>query len=393
MQAIDVESEFKIAVQEHLNNNFQSAHDLYKIILAAEPSNKDVNYLLGILYLQNGFISQGNEQIQAAGNASDLNTSNGFFSNSHNFKYGNEKENDFSQKTEAVGVFNEDTIGAWRHHRMVEYLNVFNKDSKWLTVGDFCGRDSWMLTNMGYTNVIASNLYIDALEQSSKVNHISKYMEVNAESMDLPDDSVDYILCKEALHHMPRPYMAIYEMLRVAKKGVFFVEPQDSLIDWKVSDNKIAYRDFITDPLLGQKISYKLHSNGSEIHQSAIDWWESDARNYVYTLSKREIRKIALGMGLPSFAYKCFNDYYQSDIDQDPPIHGTPSFDRVLEQLSLHNQLCEAIGKPHGYISGAFFKESPSSELAQKLRDFGFEFNYTPSRYISIKWPKIPNLF
>ena len=145
--------------------------------------------------------------------------------------------------------------------------------------------------------------------------------------------------------------------------------------------------------MVGPKVSYKLHADDSEVYQSAIDWWESDARNYVYTLSKREIRKIALGMGLPSFAYKCFNDYYQSDIDQDPPVQGTPSFDRVLEQLRLHDQLCEAIGKPHAYISGAFFKESPSSDLTQKLREFGFDFTYTPSRYIPIKWPKIPNLF
>ena len=392
MQSINDEAHLRDAVLNHLKNNFQYAHDLYKKILEINPTNSDVNYLLGVLYLQNGFIRQGNEYINKI---SELpkDSSNDYFSNSFNFKYSNEEVNDFSQRQDAVQVFNTDTIGAWRHHRMVKFLDVFDKNSKWLTVGDFCGRDSWMLSQMGYTDVIASNLYTDALKESSRINYIQKYMAINAEKIDLPDRSVDYILCKEALHHMPRPYMAIYEMLRVAKKGVFFIEPQDSVIDWKIFNNKIAYRDLITDELVGPKISYKLLADDSEISQSAIDWWESDARNYVYTLSKREMRKIALGMGLPSYAHKCFNDYYQSDIDQDPPVKGTPSFDRVLEQLNLHDQLCEKIGKPYAYISGAFFKESPIPDIVQKLSNLGFEFTYTPSRYLPIKWPQIPGLF
>ena len=98
-------------------------------------------------------------------------------------------------------------------------------------------------------------------------------------------------------------------------------------------------------------------------------------------------------MGLPSFGYKCFNDYYEADINFDPAIKGTTSFDKTLEQLQLHDTLCESIGKPYAYISGILFKESPSSDVANNLIKNGIEFTYTPSRYLPIKWPNIKNLF
>lgn len=384
---------FELAVKEHLKNDFQSALKIYLDLLSKNPENNEVNYLISMLYFQMGFIKEGRIYINKCSNLEGVSNNFHPFSNSYSIKYKNESINDFSTTINNIETFKNYTIGDWRHSRMVEFIKIFNKDLSWLTVGDFVGRDSWMLSQMGFRNITASNLYTDGLEKSSKINNIPNYLKINCENIDLPDNSVDFILCKEALHHMPRPYLAIYEMLRVASKGVIFIEPQDPVIDSKISIKRIAYRELISDSLLGEKISYKLNSDNSEIYQSAINWWESDARNYVYTLSKREIEKIAQGIGLPSFAFKCFNDYFQSDIDQDAATLGTPSFEKVLEQLSLHDALCEGIGKPYAYISGILFKETPSPVFVKNLIDYGFDFRYTSSRYLSIKWPNIINLF
>ncbi|MCX7986598.1 MAG: class I SAM-dependent methyltransferase, partial [Bacteroidales bacterium] len=56
-----------------------------------------------------------------------------------------------------------------------------------------------------------------------------KYRKENAEQLSVPDNSYDYVSCREALHHFPRPYLALYEMLRVSKKGIIIIEPIDIL--------------------------------------------------------------------------------------------------------------------------------------------------------------------
>ncbi|MFN9913024.1 MAG: class I SAM-dependent methyltransferase, partial [Pirellulaceae bacterium] len=58
---------------------------------------------------------------------------------------------------------------------------------------------------------------------------INNFSKQNAENLDFPNHSSDYVLIKEALHHCPRPWLALHEAFRVCKKGVVFVEPCESL--------------------------------------------------------------------------------------------------------------------------------------------------------------------
>lgn len=52
----------------------------------------------------------------------------------------------------------------------------------------------------------------------------------DSETLPFVDDSFDYALVSESLHHMARPYAGIYEMLRVAGSGVCIVEPHDCAV-------------------------------------------------------------------------------------------------------------------------------------------------------------------
>lgn len=57
----------------------------------------------------------------------------------------------------------------------------------------------------------------------------SNYSVENAESLSFRDNEFEVAFCKEAYHHFPRPFLALYEMLRVASKAVVLAEPNDQI--------------------------------------------------------------------------------------------------------------------------------------------------------------------
>jgi ubiquinone/menaquinone biosynthesis C-methylase UbiE len=50
----------------------------------------------------------------------------------------------------------------------------------------------------------------------------------DTERLSFPDDSFDWSYVSTALHHLPRPAVGLYELLRVSREGVIAVEPNDS---------------------------------------------------------------------------------------------------------------------------------------------------------------------
>ena len=77
--------------------------------------------------------------------------------------------------------------------------------------------------------------------------------------------------------------LALYEMIRVSSKAVVLIEPQDGYIDLPIGKGK---------------------------HLATYE----DSGNYVYTLSKRELEKVALGLGLPAVATKNICDVFSEKI-------------------------------------------------------------------------------
>lgn len=141
--------------------------------------------------------------------------------------------------------------------------------------------------------------------------------------------------------------------------------------------------------LLEKKFLLEKTDTDEEIIKSAIDWWEDGAFNYVYTFSKREIRKITLGLGIPFYGMKCFNDYYENDIAKELIANDGPGFTKTKQQIDLQDKLCSVIGKSSAYITGLLFKQTPSEDERKKMLDLNYEFAFTPTRYLPIKWPNI----
>ncbi len=65
-------------------------------------------------------------------------------------------------------------------------------------------------------------MYPLLLGKGSELGFIGEYSAQNAESLSFASNSFDYVFCKDAMHHCPRPVIALYEMLRVARGGCFW---------------------------------------------------------------------------------------------------------------------------------------------------------------------------
>lgn len=379
----------KLAIQLHLVNDFSGALSRYQDILRANPQEHHAWHLLGMLLIQNGYHEKGLEFIQEAlkiePNCPQAQANLRMVNNSISSKFDLEMAN--IPQTGSIHALDTGTVNRWRHERMLDFAKCFQRDESWLTVGDAYGHDAMMIKNAGAKHVVASNLDASNLQVSQQAGMITDFLEINAEKIALADSSFDYVLCKEALHHMPRPMLAIYEMFRVCRKGVIFIEPQDPTIDWPMKKPDQFYRDKIDSDTVGEKVAFKYMVNDEIFSSQYIDWWEDGVNNYVYTISKREIRKLVLGMGALSYATKSFNDFYQPEWAAQPATEDSEGFQKTKEQILLHDLACEKIGKPHAYLTGMIFKRVPDALLAQDLRGLGYEITTTPTRYVPISWP------
>jgi ubiquinone/menaquinone biosynthesis C-methylase UbiE len=187
-----------------------------------------------------------------------------------------------------------DTIDALRHElmfRTVKPIIASFPEAEWLTVGDG-GADGWMLRQLGASRVTASSISIARLEQLQLSGHLAgiELRELNAEAMDLPDASVDLVLCKEAFHHFPHAPLAFYEFLRVARRGFLLIEPIEfgsrRLLDVLRSVVKLLLR-----------------------RRSPIYELFEPVGNFIYRVSPREIERMLTAIQVPWFAIHPFNDF------------------------------------------------------------------------------------
>lgn len=57
-----------------------------------------------------------------------------------------------------------------------------------------------------------------------------RYIQQNSECLTLESQSFDLVICKEGIHHLVRPVLGVYEMLRITRDAILVIEPADTLI-------------------------------------------------------------------------------------------------------------------------------------------------------------------
>lgn len=249
----------------------------------------------------------------------------------------------FMQDTQGATLYeswwNDTTVNHWRHTRLMSpVLEVLAdlKGFRWLTIGDGAGMDAWRLINAGFTNTVASDLSDAVLKETHKRGLIKDYCAINAEQINLPDESFDFVLCKETLHHMSSPYRAIQECLRVAKFAVVMIEPQDPMMDNPIypENDKPGYEE---------------------------------VGNYVYTFSKREIQKIAYGLNLLGVATKGQTDAYIAGCEFarcSPDDAVWLETQKIIQ--TLESRIARGLTKA-SYVQAIIFKQAISEDIFNTL--------------------------
>jgi hypothetical protein len=144
------------------------------------------------------------------------------------------------------------------------------------------------------------------------------------------------------------------QALRVAKKGVIIVEPNDY---WQSIVGKIA---FCAKRLLGKA----QHLDQGRYEESV---------NYVYSVSEREIEKLCLGLDLPHVFIKGINAVYIEGGEYVPAAWTTPIFLRMRLTIMLLDLLCALhLFKPTRLLI-CIFKSEPSDLLRRQFLEAGWK--------------------
>jgi ubiquinone/menaquinone biosynthesis C-methylase UbiE len=293
-----------------------------------------------------------------------------------------EKENDFPQDLYESWL-NTNTADYWRHLRAFEAVSIFKKMSskstpfKWLTIGDGrLGLDSQKIRNIGFDNVLATDISEHLLKIGKRKRIIPDYRVENAEHLTFDNATFDVVFCKESLHHFPQPYKALYESLRCARLAVILIEPND--IELNIATYQSDYLNFKGKifNLLNTKLrkhGFELVKNSFRKNKSVIPSWEASG-NYMYPFNKREFLKLAYGMNLNSIYFKGLNDHYIEGCEfEKADIEESEIFREIVTKIEMKDKVCAQYGAESDLLMTIIFKLEPSYELAEELKQNGWE--------------------
>ena len=270
------------------------------------------------------------------------------------------------QSERAQSWFRTDTVDAWRHMRMYRVLDPFVEaypGSSWLTVGDGrYGKDSRYLSDHGCA-ALPTDIAETLLAEAKLSGYIADYRCENAESLSFADNTFDFVFCKEALHHFPRPAVALYEMLRVATHGVVLVEPNDRAVPASPLDAvSLGLRQMLRRLRGKPLLTHEFEPSG----------------NYVFCLSAREVEKMAIGIGCRATAFAYLNDAYIDGVEHEPATRENRTFRRVRSKIVMADFLSRYLRTGYGLIAAAIMKRGLQNSLSVALARQGFTINTLP---------------
>jgi len=252
----------------------------------------------------------------------------------------------------------ESTVDAWRHRRMLEGVLGFAKsfpDAVWLTVGDGrYGSDAAFLGRHGI-RAIASSITDATLRQAKAAGYIEEYQVENAEHLSFADESVGFVLCKESYHHFPRPPVALYEMLRVAKHAVILIEPMEETPRILDAVKAIAKRSLGRETMVYEP-----------------------SGNFLYRLNPRELGKLLCAINHPGFALRRMNDCYLPRFERAAAVGTWAGW--LSRQMVNAQDLCCRLGLMSWGI-GVFviFKSDPGPAMLSAADRGGFSVVRLPA--------------
>ena len=163
-------------------------------------------------------------------------------------------------------------IVSWRINESINRLMTaskglidFNASILILCSGE--GMEGSILCDRGFSDVTISDLTDNGVKAALERDNRLKGFPLDAQNTGLKNESYDVVVVQDGLHHLSSPVQGFTEMLRVAKKGVIFLEPHDSLVGrmigtkWEKNGESINYVFRWDKKLVEQIISSYLGPN------------------------------------------------------------------------------------------------------------------------------------
>lgn len=281
-------------------------------------------------------------------------------------------KSEFDQNHGYVPNLDFSSLDQWRHLRMLNKIRPFiETGSSWLTIGDGrYGNECQYLTKHG-ADAHASDLCIDLLEVAKENDLIKSFSRENAESLSFDDCTFDYVLIKEALHHLPRPWIGLHEAFRVCRKAVVLIEPNDQRPVLFPADT--AFR-------LLKNIAKQVTKKGSiqPLHRYQFE----DVGNFVFSFNQNELEKFLLGMHYRHISYCRLNDLYLPEMAKQPTTNkngsSSANLTKLKSYLSYLDMLCNMGVWRSNMIVAALHKASPSLELISNIKSSGWTHKQLP---------------
>ncbi len=273
-----------------------------------------------------------------------------------------------------VSWFDETTADFWLHNRMYEAVDCLKNydSSSWLTIGDGrWGLDAIRIKKRGFREVLPTDICETLLIESKQRGLIYDYKVENAEKLSFPDNSFDFVFCKESYHHFPRPYIALYEMMRVASKAVFLAEPNDEPMARSVKTKEwIRFKWQVLLSRLKIKKDRPLHYRKPvQYHQGGYE----ESGNYKYSISKREAQKLMQGLDYPQMVYKEMNTHYIEGCEFEPADESKSAiFKEILDTIRKQDERCDKGWDVPNLLLLGLFKEEMNEETKNVFREKGW---------------------
>lgn len=176
-----------------------------------------------------------------------------------------------------------------------------------VTCGGVGGEGSY-LANRGIGDVTVSDFSPRALEHCQQRDARLHARLLDAEQLELPDESYDLVLVQDGLHHLPRPVLGLTEMLRVARRAVIVIEPHAGLVtrwlgrEWERHGDTANYVFRWDERMLVQSVRSYLLERPCAVED--IRFWDYTAM--LFRLQRR-LGSLPLAWRIQKLAYRTLN--------------------------------------------------------------------------------------
>lgn len=165
-----------------------------------------------------------------------------------------------------------------RVKKMLDKAGIYPDGKSILIASCGCGIDAhYLLKSVRPGKIYFSDIDPGAAEKTLSNFHEEAFIIADNEQLSFKDDSFDYVFVAASLHHLREPLRGLYELLRVSKRALIVIEPNDTFL------TRIFQK-------LGLAREYEVESG-----------------NYVYRFDKGSIMKLAKAR-----LFKCHLDHFFS---------------------------------------------------------------------------------